>query len=310
MDNLKFNGVLKEIEERYPNIDIIQFLQEKLQLPDFKAEELAARIKKEYLQKAANKTDQKSIRRILQKTDKSEFPPKTSVYSVDCLSEKEFELFIKWLLDELGYEVHPEKNSNRVGVDLVAMKDGEIIAIQARRYPKTYDVSDSIVLLLQELKYIHRFQRLIVITTTHFTQQAIAVAQNLNIELWDIDTLVSKINEVSKKASVKAQTRFPQYNGSLLKTLLKLEETGDFFIEPRTSARYDLHVSGVKFPLLTFQAHGDEVIRCVYRIKNNKPVGEHEGITLISSEHDSTRIGPDEIHAYSLIIQYLEEFLA
>ena len=309
MNNLKFNGVLEEIREQYPNIGIIQFLSEKLQLPNFKAEELAARIEKEYFQKSPNKTAQKPIRTILQKANKPEFPPKTSAYSVDCLSDKEFEFFIRWLFEELGYDVHSENRPAYLGVDFVATKDCETIAIQAKRYPKTHQVSNYFVQLSQEARRSYGCQRSIVIVTTYFTQQAKADAQSLKVELWDRDTLAIKIDEVRKKANVKVQTRFPLYNGSLLQTLLKFEETGDFFIEPRAFGRYDLHLSGVKFPLLTFQAHADRVSRCVYRIRNNKPVGEHEGTTLISVDHDNNRAGPDEIQSYALIIQYLEQFL-
>lgn len=307
MSNLKFNGVLEEIKERYPNIDMIQFLKEKLQLPDFKAEELAARIEKEYFQKTTNKTE-KSIRTILEKTNKSDLPPKTSAYSVDCLSDKEFEFFIKWLFEELGYEMQPDAHPTHLGVDLLASKDGETIAIQARRYPKTHKVTDSIILISQEAKRLCGSQKSIVLVTTYFTQKAIADAQSLNIELWDRDTLESKIGEIKKKANQKEQARFPQYNESLLQSLLKFDETGDFFIEPRASGKYDLHLSGVKFPLLTFHAQGEEVIRCVCRIKNNKPVGEHEGTMVIGIDRDNNKIGPDETQAYALIIEYLEEF--
>ena len=309
MNNLKFNGVLEEIKERYPNIDITQFLQEKLHLPNFRAEELAARIEKEYFQKSSNKTEQKSVRRILEKTNKSELPTKTNPYSIDCLSEKEFELLIEWLLEELCYEIKSEKHQTHLGIDVVAKKDNEAIAISARRYPKTYKVSESILLISQEAKRIDSCQRSIVLITTYFTQQAKVEAQSLNIELWDRDTLASKINEVRKRGNVKVRTRFPQFNGSLLKTLLNFEETGNFFIEPRTGGRYDLHLSGVKFPLLTFQAQADKVIRCIFRIKNNKPVGEHEGTTVIGNDCENNGINLDEVQAYGLIIQYLEEFM-
>ena len=310
MNKLKLNGVLKEIIAQHPNIDITQFLSEKLQLPNFKAEELAARIEKEYFQKSTNKTEQQKVKNILQKTTKSENPLKTSAYSVDCLSEKEFEVFIKWLFVELGYEVRPENAPTYFGVDFVASKDGEKIAVLAKRYPKTHQVTTYVVLLSQKARRVLGCQRSIVLITTYFTPQAKADVQSLNVELWDRDTLANKIDEVRKKADVKVQVRFPQYDESLLQTLLRFEETGDFFIEPRTGKRYDLHLPGVKFPLLTFQAHADKVSRCVYRIINNKPVGEHEGTTLISIDHDKNRVGPDEIQAYSLIIQYLEQFLA
>jgi hypothetical protein len=214
------------------------------------------------------------------------------------------------LLEELGYEVHSEKHSTYLGVDLVAAKDGELIAIQARRYPKTHNVSDSILLTSQDAKCTDGCQRSIVLVTSYFTQQALEEAKKLKVELWDRDILAFKIDEVRKKTSEKVQSRFPQYVGSLVQTLLKFEETGEFIIEPRTGGKYDLHLTGVKFPLLTFQARNNEVTRCVYRIIDNKPVGEHEGIVLIGSDRDNKKIGPNETNAYALIIQYLETFLA
>jgi HJR/Mrr/RecB family endonuclease len=309
MNNLKFDGVFEEIKERYPNIDLTKFLQQKLQLPDYKAAELAARIEKQFFPKETNETERKFVRTFLQKTDKAQGPPKTSAYSVDCLSGKEFELFIGWLLEELGHEVHSEKHPTYLGVNLVASKDGEMIAIHARRYPKTCVVSDSIVLMSKEAMRICGCQRSIVLITAYFTQQAMEQAQRLSVELWDRDTLTRKIDEVRKKVNAKAKSRFPQFSGSLVQTLLKFEETADFIIEPRPGQKYDLHLTGIKFPLLTFQAHDNEVTRCIYRIKNNKPVGEHEGITLISSGRDNERFGPNETQAYALILQYLETFL-
>jgi restriction system protein len=310
MNTLKFNGVLAEIKERYPDIDLTRFLQEKLQLPDYKAEQLATRIEKKFFQKETNETEPKFVRTLLQKTNRSQSPASTSDFSVDCLSRKEFESFIGWLFEELGYEVHSKKHSTYLGVDLVAAKDGELIAIQARIYPKTYEVSDSILLLAQNAKCTSGCQRSIVLTTTYFTQNAMEDAKKLNVELWDKDTLACKVDEVRRKTNEKAPSRFPQYAGSLLQTLLKFEETGEFIIEPKTGGKYDLHLTGVKFPLLTFQARGDEVTRCVYRIINNKPVGEHDGIILIGSDRDNKKIGPNETNAYASIIQYLETFLA
>ena len=307
---MRFNGVLAEIKERHSTIDLTLFIQEKLQLPDYKAGELAARIEKQFFPKETNKTERKSVRRILQKNNKSQCPIKTSVYSVDRLSGKEFELFIGWLFEELGYEVHSEKHSTYLGVDLVAAKDGELVAIQARRYPQTYKISDLIVLLSQNAMRIRECKRSIVLITSYFTQQATDYAQRFNVELWDCETLACKIDEARKKTNEKAQSCFPQYTGLLAETLLNFETTEDFILEPRTGGKYDLHLVGVKFPLLTFQAYANEVKRCVYRIINNKPVGEHDGVVLISIDRDGKRIGPNETTAYALIIQYLETFLA
>ena len=87
-----------------------------------------------------------------------------------------------------------------------------------------------------------------------------------------------------------------------------MEETKDFIIERRANGKYDLHLPGVKFPLLSFQARLNSVVRCVYRIKNNVPVGEFDGLALIKSDRNN-RYGPDGERAYALIIKYLEEFI-
>jgi hypothetical protein len=309
MRHFKFSGILKEVVERYPKIDTIEFLQERLQIPLDKAEVLAARIEKEFSLNSRRKTEQNLVKNILEKPIKSETPPKACVYSVDCLSEKEFKHFIKWLLVELGYEVHPEKYAGASGAYLVTTKYEEKIAIQAKKYPKNMKASNSIAPRAEEAKRVCGCQRVIVITTGYFTQQAMADAEKLSVELWDRDTLDAKITEVRKNAELEEQSCFPQYKGSLLQSLLRLEETKDFMIEPKADGKYDLYLPGVKFPLLTFQAYGDDVIRCVFRIKYNEPVGEFVGETLIGTDRNNDRFGPDGVDGYTLIINYLEQFV-
>ena len=197
MTYFKLNGVIKEIIKRYPNIDIADFLQEKLQIPDYKADELASRIEKECCQKV-NKSGQYFVGQLLEKSDESE-RLKTSVYSVESLSEREFERFAKWLLEELGYEILPGSYSINSGVCLVATKDDKKIAILTKKTQRNSDVSNIVVLKSQELKGIYGCSRSNVLTTSYFTKQAKADAQKFDVELWDRDTLDTKITEVVKK---------------------------------------------------------------------------------------------------------------
>jgi len=307
MSYLKLNGVLEEIIKRYPNIDIADFLQKKLQIPDYKAEELAARIEKECCQKV-NKSGQYFAGQLLEKSEEADLL-KTSVYSVDSLSEREFERFAKWLLEELGYEIHPESNSVNSGVCLVATKDGKKIAILTKKTLKNSNVSNSVILKSQEARGTYGCTGSIVLTTSYFTQRAKVDAQKFNIELWNRDALDTKITEVRKKAELEGQTCFPPYKESLLRSLLRLEETKDFIIESKAEGKYDLNLPGVKYPLLTFQSHGNEIVRCVFRIKYNEPVGESEGEAIINTDRKNDRFGPDGEEAYSLIIKYLEQFV-
>jgi hypothetical protein len=309
MTNLKFNGLLKEVLERYPNINIIDFLQENLQIPLYKAEQLAARIEKQYCQKTSQKS-RTSCNQMVDYLEKSELAPKAGVYSVESLSDREFEYFIIWLFGELGYIVNSEKLSADSGFDFVVAKNGEKIGVHARKFPKNCRITDLIIQMAQDSKRFHCCERTIVLATTFFSEKAIADAKKFGIELWNIDTLDRKISEVRANEGIVEKTAcFPEYKGSLLQSLLGFDETEDFIVEQRSGGKYDLYLPNVKFPLLTFQVNSDIVTRCVLRIKNNQPVGEFEGVTLFGFNRNNIRFGPEGIQAYTLIIQYLDEFL-
>ncbi len=309
MPYVKFNGILKEIIEQYPNIDVMSFLQDSLQVPLDKAEELAARIEKEYCLKVTSKTEPNLQRVSLDNPKKPEVSQKISSYPWESLSGKEFERFIKWLLEELDYEFYPEKYAEDSGVGFIVSKDAEKIEIQAIMCPKTILVPNSRVLKVKQTKSIHGCQRAIILTTAYFSLKAIFDSQKLNVELWDRDILDAKVTKARKNAELEVQSCFPPYKGSLLASLLRLEETGEFMLESRTDEKYDLHLPGVKFPLLTFEIRAGEVSKCVFRIKFNEPVGEFDGEVLIWCDRTNDRFGPDGAEAYSLITGYLEQFV-
>jgi hypothetical protein len=309
MPYVKFNGILKEIIEQYPNIDVMSFLQDSLQVPLDKADELATRIEKEYCLKDTSKTDPNLQRVSLDTPKKPDVSQKISSYPWENLSGKEFERFIKWLLEELGYQVYPEKYAADSSVGFIVSRDAEKIETQALKCPKNILVPNSRVLKVHETKSIHGCQRAIILTTAYFSPKAISEAQKLNVELWDRDILDAKITKARKNAELEVQSCFPPYKGSLLASLLRLEEKGEFMLESKTDEKYDLHLPGVKFPLLTFEIRAGEVSKCVFRIKYNEPVGEFDGEALIWCDRTNNRFGPDGAEAYSLITGYLEQFV-
>jgi HJR/Mrr/RecB family endonuclease len=292
-----FNGIIKEIIEQYPNIDLAGYLADNLQLPMEKAEVLATRIEKQILQKASGGKEVKTLR-LLEKAAEEE-QSQTSNYPVDVLSAKEFEYFIKWLLSDLGYEAQPENYAaTEFGVDGVAVKDGEKVAVEAVRCPKTHKVTDSIVRIAQEKR--GDCQKALVITTSSFTDSAKAEAEKAGVELWDIEVLEEKIKEAKNRVDLEVQVNFPKYKGTLLDSLLALGETKNFLIESKADEKYEVNLPGVKYPLLTFQVQNDVVTRCVQRIKYNEPVNEADG-EVIAADSDE--------QAYGLVMQYLELFL-
>ncbi|HEX7482985.1 MAG TPA: restriction endonuclease, partial [Candidatus Bathyarchaeia archaeon] len=188
-------------------------------------------------------------------------------------------------------------------------KDDKKLAILINNVQRNSKVSNSVILKSQEATSTYGCTGSIVLTTSYFSQQAKIDAQKFGIDLWDRDTIDVKITGVRKKAELEEQTCFPQYGGSLLQSLLRLEETKDFIIESKTDGKYDLHLPGVKYPLLSFQAQGDDIVRCVFRIKYNEPLGEVNGEAIISTDCNYNRSGPDGEEAYMSIIRYLEQFV-
>jgi HJR/Mrr/RecB family endonuclease len=299
-----FNGIIKEILELYPNIDLPGYLVDNLQLPLEKAEVLASRIEKQLLQKTQGTKGVKMLRLL----EKSAEEMQTNAYAVDCLSEKEFEYFIKWLLGELGYGVQPENYvATQFGLDCMAIKDGEKVSIQAVICPRTYRVSEAIIPIALESK--GDVQKALVITTSCFAEQARVEAEKADVELWDIETLNQKIKGTKEHVKLEEQTYFPKYKGTLLQSLLALGETKSFLIEAKAEGKYDVLLPGVKYPLLTFQAQGDIVTRCICRIKYNEPVTEADGEVIVGADESNGRVGPDDERAYGLVMQYLEQFL-
>jgi len=103
------------------------------------------------------------------------------------LSSYEFEKFIAKLFRAMNYETRVTQASNDYGIDVVAEKGNEKIAIQCKRYRPGNPVSNRDVQRLlgaMQLKNV-RATHSIIITTSHFTVQAREQAKECAIELWD-----------------------------------------------------------------------------------------------------------------------------
>lgn len=300
----KFNGILKELYEQPPDCDLKMFLEDRLQIPPDKAEVLAARIRKEIHQT----TETQKVWRMLQKPLESESPSKAAAYCVECLSPKELGVFVQWLLEELGYEVQ-SKCSVYGGADFVITLRGEKVAVLVRKYPKGAAVTDAILLISQQIQRSHGCNRIVIASTAQFTEEAASEAERLGVELWDPNVLVAKIGEAKEKARKVEQATFPPFQGSLLKSLLKLKDAKLFLVEQKSEGKYDLILPGVRYPLLSFEVESEAVVQCVFRIKYNEPVPENEAEQLIGMDADGNRLDPEEVQAYEAVTKYLSQFL-
>jgi HJR/Mrr/RecB family endonuclease len=305
MELIKFEGLLKETCESYSKAKLISNLQQKLDLPSSKAEDLAKRLQAKIDFEALSNVKRFNVNIC---SPEPESKAKVNIYSVDYLSGREFEYFLKWLFESLGFEVELCKQVADSGVDLVVKKEKQKIAVQAKRYQRSIKVSNSVILKTQGGMGVYQCKKAIVITTSYFTQNAYSDASKLGIELWDRETLACKIDDINNKTAHLDKIQLPPYKGSLVKSLHALEETKEFSIETKDTGKYDLHIYGIKSPLLSYQTRFSTVTKCILRFNRKEPVSEADGEKLIWTKRNEIE-GLDEEDAYDQIRKYLQQFL-
>jgi len=115
------------------------------------------------------------------------------IANIDLLTGIEFEQYLKRVLTNQGYSVSTTSVRGDLGVDLVAIGNGEKIAIQAKRHENKVSrraISDAVA-------GMHHYgcNKAMVITNNYFSPGAIELAQSTGCILIDRDTLAEWINE-------------------------------------------------------------------------------------------------------------------
>jgi len=120
------------------------------------------------------------------------------------LSPYEFEKLVAKLFDAMGYETKVTKQSGDYGIDVIAKKEEYTIAIQCKKYDSKNPVGNRDVQRLlgaMQLKDVRATQGILV-TTSHFTVQAIEQARECPIELWDKTDLHKMIRKYLMKIDI------------------------------------------------------------------------------------------------------------
>jgi hypothetical protein len=302
---------MRKILKNYNSeFDLKRSLVNELKISNKKAEMLADRLDENFdfekLSLLINRKEQ-----IRTEETKKEEKTKFNIYSLDSLSGKEFEDFLRWMFQELGYAVELTKVTADSGVDLVVKKDKDKIAIQAKRFNRNTKVSNNVVLKTHGGMGIYKCNKSMIITTSYYTNQAMQDAKKLDIELWDRDILSAKIDEINNYIEkIKQKVEFPDYAGSLYKSLLELKSMGIFIVQNKGKGKYDIYRRGVKYPLLSFRQSFNQISHLSFRIKNSNPIPEYgpNSWVLIISDRGSV-YGPTGKSAYDQIIQYLSQFV-
>lgn len=110
-----------------------------------------------------------------------------SIYDVDVMSGVEFEEFVGKIFVKLGYTTEITKASGDQGVDLIAKKDGKVLAIQAKCYSGVVG-NHAIMEVVAGMKY-YDCNCCMVVTNSTFTPAAKELAKANNVEIWDRNEL-------------------------------------------------------------------------------------------------------------------------
>ena len=119
---------------------------------------------------------------------------KYTMDDVDLMTGAEFEEFVGLLFKKMGYSSRVTKQSGDQGLDVIALKNGKKIGIQAKCYSGT--VGNSAVQEAVAGKSFYSCDKVIVITNNYFTPAAIELAQSNDVILWNRDMLKEKIREL------------------------------------------------------------------------------------------------------------------
>jgi|GEM_PF-1754056 len=121
---------------------------------------------------------------------------RAGIREIDIMSGNDFELFLFSLFSKLGYSVKHTGHIGDLGSDLVIEKDGIKTAVQAKRYQQ-YVGPDAI----REVNTVVKPRNCnlgMVVTNSHYTEEAKFLAKANNITLWDREDLINKILQTQK----------------------------------------------------------------------------------------------------------------
>ncbi len=136
----------------------------------------------------------KSLLEKLEKLDNSISENKKSIVDIDLMSGAEFEKFIAELLNKFGFNAQATKLSGDQGVDVIATKNDIKIAIQTKCY--SMPVGNNAIQEAVAGKAYYHADKCMVITNSIFTKSAKNLAKANDVELWDREVLIEKLEEL------------------------------------------------------------------------------------------------------------------
>lgn len=136
---------------------------------------------------------------ILQKMKMTPKEADRTLEQVDNMTGGQFETFVAAVLEGNGYEIRQmTKSTGDFGADIIAYRNGELIAVQCKRYAKPVGLK-AVQEAIAAMKH-YECDRCLVVTNNRFTRQAMELAMdNEVVGLWDRDFLVRMRDRASRQ---------------------------------------------------------------------------------------------------------------
>ena len=112
------------------------------------------------------------------------------------MSGREFEQYLGWMFEQLGYKAENIGETGDFGGDLLLTRDKIKTVVQAKRYHKPVGIT-----AVQEAigaRGHYKTDQAIVVTNQQFTPAAQKLAESNSISLWNREILIDKISQAQR----------------------------------------------------------------------------------------------------------------
>lgn len=118
----------------------------------------------------------------------NQYSDSPNIYEIDNMNGWQFEEMITTLFTKMGYVANRTKMTGDQGVDVIARRDNEILAIQAKCYTSQNVGNKAVQEAYTGMSY-YGANDAYVITNQYFTKSAQELAHRIGVSLWDRDAL-------------------------------------------------------------------------------------------------------------------------
>lgn len=218
----------------------------------------------------------------------------------DTMSGHEFEQYCADVLRRNGFKnVYVTKGSGDFGIDILATKKDKKYAIQCKNYSSK--VGNHAIQEAYSGKDYYYADIAVVITNNFFTQAAIELADNLDVELWNRDILNNMISNCFEPETVKVISSNPEAKSldkdnphlKFIKNISYLMNTKDIIDIPESTTTI---TEGTQM----YDEHKGIYPSGEYLIGEDIPIGKY-----ILTQRSADQKG--EIHIYKDYLSYMKD---